>query len=165
MIGNFLRVSTEELNEYISDSSKLEDRIYDEDAYNDKNLIDVDKSWEAIFFILTGKSIATGEEADTPLCWTLSGPQEIDPDQDLGYGPATYTSVQQTKEINQELNKLSLEELKARYNSKLMMELGIYPEAWEHEESLSYLMENIVSLKEFYNNAARDNQAVILFVN
>jgi hypothetical protein len=165
MIGNYLRVTNDELENYLADSSLLEDRVYDEENPNDKNLIDVDKSWEGLFFLLTGKSLATAEEASFPLQWILTPPQEIDPDQDMGYGPATYTTIEQTKEINNALNKISVDELRSKYNGKLMMEMGIYPEVWEDIESLEYLIENFNTIKDFYNKASTENQAVIIFMN
>ena len=165
MIGNYLRVTKNELEEYLADSSKLEERVYDDENHNDKNLIDVDKSWEGLFFLLTGKSLATADEASPPLVWTLTPPNEIDSEQDMGYGPATYTTIEQTKEISSALNKISADELRAKYDGKLMMEMGIYPEGWDNNESLEYLIENFNSIKDFYNRAAVDNQAVIIFIN
>ena len=165
MIGNYLRVTKDELENYLADSSLLEDRVYDDENHNDINLIDVDKSWEGLFFLLTGKSLATAEEASTPLLWTLTPPQEIDTDQDMGYGPATYTTIEQTKEVNDALNKISVDELRNKYNGKLMKEMGIYPEIWDNNESLEYLIEHFNTVKEFYNKAAAGNQAVIIFIN
>ena len=107
MIGNYLRISNEELKEYIHDSSKLEERVYNEENQNDPSLIDVDKSWEGVFFLLTGKALATAEGAEIPFRWILYPPNELDPNQDMGYGPATYTNSDQTKEISIALNKPS----------------------------------------------------------
>ncbi len=166
MIANYLRVSNTELLTYLEDSSKLEDRIYSEnDNFNDENLIDIDKSWEGIFYVLTGKPIAEIENASTPLSWILYGPKEIDSDQDLGYGPATYTTIEQTKEINLALQVITEESIKENYDGKKMNQDGVYPEVWEEEESMNYLIENFNLLKDFYTKAANENEAVIVFVN
>lgn len=165
MIGNYLRVSKVELAEYLENSTKLEDRVYSDTNHNDIKLIDVDKSWEGLFFLFTGKSLATSSQATAPLSWTLMAPQEIDNEQDMGYGPATYTTSEQTKEISVALNNLTLEELKARYNGQLMNDLGIYPEGWDNVESLDYLIENFISLKDFYHKASTEDEAVIIFLN
>jgi hypothetical protein len=165
MIGNYLRVTKDELENYLADSTLLENRVYDDETLNDKNLIDIDKSWEGLFFLLTGKALAKAEDASIPLLWILTPPQEIDPDQDMGYGPATYTTIEQTKEVNNALNKVSVDELKDKYNGKLMMEMGIYPEVWDDDESLEYLIENFNTMRDFYNKAVADNQAVIIFIN
>ena len=60
MIGNLLRVTKTELEEYLKDSSLLEDKIYDVETENE-NLVDIDKSWDGIIFLLTGQSLATAE--------------------------------------------------------------------------------------------------------
>jgi len=167
MIGNYLRVSNEELEAYLKNSSELEDRIYKDDAEGDDNLIDIEKSWDGIFFLLTGKSISTFDEAAAPLCWILSGPQEIDPDQDLGYGPATYITAEQTKEISRAMENFSRNELEKAYDGKRMTELSVYPGIWDdpHDDALDYLVENFNTLRDFYHQAAIANQAVITFIN
>ncbi len=165
MIGNYLRVSKEELQSYLADSSLLEVRVYDEENLSDENLIDVDKTWEGLFFVLTGQSLETAEKADTPLLWTLSPLQIIDPDLDMGYGPATYSTVEQTKEVSTAINRISIEEVKNRFNGEVMMEMGIYPNSWVDNESLEFLIENFILLKDFYNRAAAEGQAVIIFIN
>ncbi|OYU95370.1 MAG: hypothetical protein CFE21_09475 [Bacteroidetes bacterium B1(2017)] len=165
MVGNYLRVSKSDLEEYLADSSKLEDRVYNEETDSDDNLVYIDKSWEGIFFLLTGTGIGNSVKATAPLRWILIAPQEIDPDQDLGYGPACYTSIEQTKEIHNALNKITLDELKNRYNSEAMMELSVYPEIWNDLDALEYLLDNYIVLKEFYEKAALENQAVIIFLN
>ena len=47
-----------ELEYYLKDSSLLEDKIYDDETENE-NLVDFDKSWDGIIFLLTGESFAT----------------------------------------------------------------------------------------------------------
>ena len=165
MVGNYLRVSNSELEEFMTDSSKLEARIYDDDSENDKSLISVDKSWEALFFVATGNSMAGMDTVALPLRWLLDPPQEIDPEQDLGYGPASYTTSEQTKEINSALLNLSASEIRTRYDGKKMNQLDIYPGGWDQPGSLEYVTDYFNCLKDFYGKAAEENQAVIFFVN
>ena len=165
MIGNYLRVTTEELESFLSDSSKLENRVYNGDSHKDTGLIDVDKSWEAIFFLLTGQALATCDEASPPFSWVLLPPNEIDPDQDMGYGPATYTTAAQTKELSAAINNITDDEIKRRYDGSRMNEMGIYPECWTDDVSREYLFDNFNSLKNFLTDAANNNQPVIVFIN
>ena len=44
MIGNLLRVSKTELEDYLNDSSLLEDNIYNEEDDENLNLINIDKA-------------------------------------------------------------------------------------------------------------------------
>lgn len=165
MTANYLRVNINELENYLAKSSLLEERVYGRLNYRDENLINIDKSWEGMFFLLTGKVLATSQEASTPLLWTLAPPQVIDTEQDMGCGPATYTTIEQTKEVSNALNKTSADELSSKYNGKLMLEMNVYPKIWDNPGSLEYLIEHFIKVKDFYNLAAKNNEAVIIFIN
>lgn len=161
MISTILRVSDAELKDFLEDSSLLEERIYDEDSDEDPDLLDLDKAWEGIFYLLTGTSTEEIENAKPPLSWAIVGDKVLDEEQDLGYGPASYNTSAQVKEISEALNAFSTKDLIAKYDGEKMMEMGIYPEIWEDEDSLSFLTEHFESLKDFYNHASKNNQAVI----
>jgi hypothetical protein len=49
MIGNLFRMTTKDLEEILKDSSLLETKVYSDDSDNSNDLLDLDKSWEAIF--------------------------------------------------------------------------------------------------------------------
>lgn len=162
MIGNLLRVTNSELEEYLQDSSLLENRVYDDEAEEDSNLVDIDKSWEGILFLLTGQNL---ENSDHPLARTLFSGQLVDEDQDLGYGPAQYLTPDQVKEVNAEISKITIDEISKNYDPKKMNELGIYPNVWNEEESLEYLTDYFKTVQEVYSKAAQNNQAIITFLN
>jgi len=160
MIANLLRVTTAELETYLLDSSLLEGRIYSEEAAEDQNLIDVDKAWDGIIFLLTGQNI---QNADHPLVQVLFSGQLIDEEQDLGYGPGHYLTSDQVKDLNEKISKITTEDLKQKYNSKQMNELDVYP-IWD-EDSFDYLDENFKLLQQTYAEAANKEQAIITFLN
>jgi len=162
MIGNILRVTNDELQAYLKDSSHLESRIYSEED-EDPNLIDIDKTWEGILFLLTGMNLA---EADHPLAAVLFSGQLIDEDQDLGYGPAHYNTPEQVKKLNKIISVLTEEDLKQRFDPDKMTSLGIYPEIWdEGNEAFEYLAENFVTVQKTYQKAAENSEAIITFLN
>lgn len=165
MIGNLFRVTTKDLEAILNDSSILEDKVYSEDSNSLNDLLDIDKSWEAIFFLLTGRPLAEFEDATPPLSWSLFSGQVIDEAQDMGYGPAHYITVDQVKQLNIELGKITIEELRRKYDGKKMNEDGIYPEVWDQPESLDYVLENFELLRDFYRTAERENKAVITFIS
>lgn len=160
MIANLLRVTTAELETYLHDSSLLEERIYDENAFEDQNLNDVDKAWDGIIFLLTGQNI---QNADHPLVQVLFSGQLIDEEQDLGYGPGHYLTSDQVKHLSEQISKITTEDLKNKYNSKTMNELDVYP-IWD-EDSFDYLDENFKLLQQIYAEAANNDQAIITFLN
>src|SRR6186713_2486231 len=108
MIGYLLRVSFNEFEAYLNDSSLLESKIDTAMENEDPNLIDIDKSWDGINFLLTGDIVGG---SDHPLGKVLFSLQYIDENQDLGYGPGNYVSPLQVKELNEEISKLSFDDI------------------------------------------------------
>jgi Domain of unknown function (DUF1877) len=165
MIGNLFRVTTKELEEILSDSSILESKVYSQDSSSANDLLDIDKSWEAIFYLLTGYPVAEIENVSTTLSWTLFSGQVVDEEQNMGYGPAQYITSEQVKELNIELEKFTREDLQRKYDGKKMNEAGVYPQVWDETESLEYALDNFELLKKFYRTAEKENKAVITFIN
>jgi hypothetical protein len=162
MIGNILRVTNDDLQAYLKDSSLLESRIYNEED-EDRNLTDIDKAWEGILFLLTGQNLA---EADHPLAAVLFSGQLIDEDQDLGYGPAHYNTPEQVTKLNELISVFKEEDLQQRFDPDKMTSLGIYPEIWdEGNEAFEYLAENFLDVRQTYEDAAKNGEAIIIFLN
>lgn len=160
MIGNLLAVTNEELQSFLSDSSLLEDKIYN-DAAN-AQLEDLDKTWEGILFVLTGQSVQT---LTHPMGCVLFSGQLVDADQDLGYGPAHYLTPAEVTELNQSLASLTEAQLREKYDGDKMNALGIYPQIWDEEDAFDYLYGNFTTLQQMFARAAQNNQAIISFIN
>lgn len=163
MIANLLRVTKAELEEYLNDSSLLENRIYNEESdEEDPNLVDIDQSWDGIVFLLTGKSF---ENNSHPLAKILFSEQFIDEEQDLGYGPGQYVTAEQVKEIHEKISMISVDELKKRFDPKVMKDQGVFPDVWDNPDTFSYLTDYFETVKEVYALAAKNDEAVITFLN
>lgn len=163
MVGNLLRVSENELEAYIKDSKALENRIYNEEDSKDPNLVDIEKAWAGILYLLTNQNI---DELDHPLASVFFSGQLIDEDQDLGYGPANYLSPKQVSDLNSQISKISTEDLKKNFDSKKMTELEIYPTIWdEGEDAFEYLSEYFKVLQRVYSEATKNDEAIITFIN
>ncbi|AMR34557.1 hypothetical protein A0256_14600 [Mucilaginibacter sp. PAMC 26640] len=162
MVGNLLRVTNSELQEYLKDSSLLEDRIYN-DEIDDIKLTDIDTAWEGIVFLLTGQCMA---EADHPLLAVLFSGRVINEDQDLGYGPAHYVTPEHVKNLHDQISNFTIADLKQRFDPLKMTGLGVYPEIWEEgEEAFNYLNEYFVTVQRVYHKASSNNEAIITFLS
>src|ERR1700749_638317 len=106
MIGNLLLVSQAELEEYITESTKLENRVYNNPG-TDPNLVDIDKAWAGILFLLTGKNFDDVDCLNHPLSKVFFTDQLIDENQDMGYGPANYLTPAQVAQINKQISTLT----------------------------------------------------------
>lgn len=162
MIGNLLRVKESELEEYLRDSTLLEAIIYKDESDNE-NLTDIDKAWEGIIFLLTGEGIAGSEDRLTRI---LFSGQLIDEEQDLGYGPAHFLKPDEVLELCEEISKITIEDLKQRFDPEKMSEEGIYPEIWEEgEDAFNYLAEEFIAVQKTFAEAAHNGEAIITFIN
>lgn len=162
MIGNLLRVTNAELEEYLKDSSLLEDKIYDDETENE-NLTDLDKSWDGIIFLLTGQSLDTAEHH---LVRVLFSGQIIDEEQDLGYGPAHYLTPEQVSELNTEISTITIADLKQNFDPKKMNEQEVYPTIWdEGDDAFDYVADGFLALQDAFAKAAKNGEAIITFLN
>ncbi|MGJ1367117.1 YfbM family protein [Sphingobacterium spiritivorum] len=162
MIANLLRVTTSELEAYLKDSSLLEDSIYNDEA-DAENLIDIDKSWDGIIFLLTGQSLATAKHN---LVKILFSGQIIDEEQDLGYGPAHYLTAEQVAELNGEISTITIADLKQSFNPERMNELEVYPIIWdEGDDAFDYLADGFLTLQNVFADATKNKEAIITFLN
>lgn len=163
MIANLLRVTNAELEEYLKDSSLLESRIYnDETDEEDPNLVDIDQSWDGIVFLLTGNSF---ENNTHPLANVLFSNQVIDEEQDLGYGPGQYLTAEQVKELHEQIATISTDELKKRFDAGKMKEAGVFPDVWDNPDTVDYLIEYFETIRDVYALAAKNDEAIITFIN
>ncbi|MEO7312433.1 MAG: YfbM family protein [Chitinophagaceae bacterium] len=161
MIGNLLRVTTSELESYLANSVLLEERIYNDASYEqDPNLVDIDKSWDGILFLLTGSSL---EDTDHPLASVLFSNEIIDENQDLGYGPASYVTAAQVRELHEKISKITMEELRENYHPEKMND--VYPSIWGEQEELDYLIEYFKIVQQTYAQASANGEAIITFIN
>lgn len=162
MIGNLLRVSKTELEDYLKDSTLLENKIYDDETENE-NLVDIDKTWDGIIFLLTGQSLATAEHN---LVRVLFSGQLIDEEQDLGYGPAHYLTPEQVSELNNEISTITIADLKQKFNPKKMNEQEVYPTIWdEGVKTFDYVANGFSTLQNVFAEATKNGQAIITFLN
>jgi len=162
MIGNLLRVTKSELEDYLKDSSLLENKIYDDETENE-NLVDIDKSWDGVIFLLTGQSFAT---AENNLVRILFSGQLIDEEQDFGYGPAHYLTPEQVAELNNEISTITIADLKQKFNPKKMNELEVYPTIWdEGDDAFDYVADGFLTLQNVFADATKNEEAIITFLN
>jgi hypothetical protein len=130
--------------------------------------IDLDKSWHAINFMLTGepefKFPEQTESAKNPLLQVIFGGEEIG--EDLGYGPARFLNPSVVKSISNSLQALSVEDFSARFNPEEMDKFEIYPQIWvrDGQEGLDYILYNYRELVGFFVKSASRNDGVLTFV-
>jgi hypothetical protein len=157
MIGNFMAISPEQLQQLLEAPDQIEALIYEDDDYQG---IDIDKAWHGIHFLLT----ASVWEGEPPLAWAILGGTEIGPD--VGYGPARYLLSEQVREVAQALRELPRATVETRFDPAQMEEAEIYPGIWdEGKDALEYLMSYYDEVVQYYQQAAEKGQAMLRYIN
>jgi hypothetical protein len=161
MTVNYLRVTPKELEYYLKDSSLLEERIFNHAAM-DNARYDIDKSWDGILFLLTGK---TSSDTTEPLSRLIFSNQLIDKNQDLGTGPAHYLTQPDVADLNEQIKVIQPSSLKQKFNATAMKELGVYPNnVWDEAEVDDYLIEYFETIQEVFALATANGEALITFI-
>jgi hypothetical protein len=165
MIGVLVRVTKDQLKAFREDSSLFETYVDDEEIFKSERYLDIDKSWEAMLYLLTGHTIATLDELTPPLGLFFFSNQLLDEEQDMGYGPAHYLNPDQVKTVHQALSNISESDFISKYDAGQLNENNVYHESWENgEDDKEYLTTHFQQLKKFYSSAAREQEAIITYV-
>ena len=155
-----IRVSQQELTRFLENSQSFENKIYDENNFEQDWYFDIDKAWDGIQYILTGKGIAESTKPNI-LSRAFFSHQILDEEQDLGFGPAQYLTAEQVAETNLEIQKIEIQDIDgADMNLK-----NIYPGFWDKDEATEFLKDSFKEFKAFYNKATQNNEAILTFLN
>jgi hypothetical protein len=165
MIGYFLLVSDDELQEAKAAPEGVE-RLIDA-AYNDReaDLLDVDKAWHCLHFLLTG----TAWEGEPPLDFIVRGGIEVG--DDVGYGPARAFASPALKAIADALDGVEPDDLVARFDAAKMDQLEIYPSGgWaivnpRSEEECGYFSGAFDALKDLARRGRETRQGLLVWLS
>ncbi len=166
MLLNLYSITESEFQAIEANAELLEKMAFSETPSTTK-VLDLDKNWEALNFLLTGCSLVdiAEMEAYPLLSQSIFGSKYIHEEVDLGYGPGSYITIEVIKSLDVALSKIISEELATNYDSDKMGEKGIYPNVWNDKkyesENLQQLIESFEELKAFYKDAAANNHVVI----
>ncbi len=162
MILNLFRVTPVELETYLTDSALLAAEVYNDEQPNPK-LTNIDKAWEGILFLLTNENSFNSNHELTAV---IFGKQTLDPEQDLGYGPAMFSTPQEVQDLHQKIESIAVSDLKLRFSPAEMVEKEIYPDIWtENEYAFDYLAVYFQKIQEVYATAAKNGEAIISFLH
>jgi len=158
----FVAVSKSELEKLLVDAANVGKFFVERLEAQDKSqVLDIDKSWHGIHFLLTGEQYGGEPPASLPILGGVEfGPQ-------IYYGPARYLTPEQVQEASAHLAATPIETLKERYKPQALESADIYPTGmWESEgdQAFDYLAHWYVLLGSFYARAATRDQAMLLAI-
>jgi len=171
MMGHYARISLKELNEL----KRCPDSIMDfldalEDDEHNERILDIEKSWHGIHFLLLGTPWGSKfSRSQQPLWNAVMGGTPLG-SVNLGYGPVRFLTPKQVKETASALARNSETELRKRFDPRKFNENKIYPPPTpngtpETEKIfLDYLIKYYVEIVAFFQAAARNGDALLLYV-
>ena len=161
MIGNYLKLSEEQLETIIKEPSMVEQLIYPEDGSYPVDLLDIDKSWHLIHFLLNGEAW----NGEGPLLNVVLGGHEL-PDTDAGYGPYRYLKQVEVSSVSDALGGVSANALWEGFVAEQVQAAEIYPTSWIGDDGdREYISQNFDALKRYFSEAAAAGKAMLLYLS
>jgi Domain of unknown function (DUF1877) len=164
MIGEYARVTPAELERAIGDPQwalehvqEVAEAEWDEGpGASGARCLDVDKAWDAIGFLLR----RTGFPVEL-----VHGEEPIPGADDWGYTPPRYLTPQQVATAAAALARTSGAALIDGVAPKELADAEVYPSiVWKRGESLDYVRQHYEALVPFFTQAARDGDAVLVWL-
>ncbi|MFI7598872.1 YfbM family protein [Actinoplanes sp. NPDC049681] len=159
------RLSTADERQVLDDPATVETLLYgdpddDEDEMPDPEL-DLDKSWHAIHYLLTGTAWDVSEGAGA----AILGGDEVG--EDNGYGPARLLTSDKVQAVAAALDAMDVDTLRNRFVPEALAAADIYPAIWAQTDADfdSYLAPYFAQLRSFYGRASANGQAVLLAIS
>ena len=165
MIGNYRRITIDELALLRQHPETISIFLYSKTSAQlaHDRVLDIDKTWHTIHFLLTGQAW----EGEPPLYNVVFGGTPLG-DQDVGYGPARFLLPAQVRETAVALAAIPFSSLQQRFDLNRLAAADIYPSIWEdtdRDDELLYLQPYYQALVQFFEQAAQNNDAILLFIN
>jgi len=161
MNGHYLCVTPEQLDAVRRAPTtihELLDSEEDEGEFPDGLHVDIDKSWHAIQFLLTGDPWA----GEPPLQYVVMGGAELG-EEDVGYGPARYLTPEEVQAAASAIASISGEALWSRFDEQAFAAAEIYPQGWSEDDKES-VVEHYETLREFFAFAGAEGNAMIVYL-
>ena len=165
MIANYQYLPDNEL-EQIKGLSNQEDDLLDfaEDSADTHDiLIDIDKMWDALLFVMTGFSSSEFLD-DNPLREAVLG---VTPLEDVSEYIA-YTEKSRIAAISQALESFDMDRAMADFSMEACKKADLYPNIWDYLEEEEEIKDEIrisfVNMKEFYKKIMELNGNVLVTI-
>ncbi|MEE4544381.1 YfbM family protein [Streptomyces sp. V4-01] len=165
MIGEYVRLTPAELDRLIGDEQwadgfvheLIDTELDEEPEASQARCHDTDKAWDALRFLLR----RAGFPVDI-----VHGEQSVPWDEDWGYGPPRYLTAARVQEAARALTALSPEHLVEGVAPADLAAADVYPAlVWERGESLDYVAAHYEAVAVFFQAAARDGHAVLVWLD
>ena len=165
MIANYQYLPDDELDQIKGLSNQEADLLdFAEDSADSHDiLLDIDKMWDALVFVLTGFSSSEFLD-DNPLREAVLG---VTPLEDVSEYMA-YTEKSRIAAISQALEEFDMNSAMANFSMEACKKADLYPDIWDYLEEEEEIKDEIrisfVNMKEFYKKILELNGNVLVTI-
>ena len=164
MIASYMMIDEPTLNKFLgSDIEDVADEIFEMEEEDAAELIDIDKSWDGLHFILTGKSATEPIEGDA-LSEAIAGMKMFDEESEEFIA---YTTHNRLQEIVKALEAVDTEKLKQEFNPSTLLKNDVYPNIWKDEDKdglFDYLIDGYKAILSLYKEAVSKNMNIVVSI-
>ena len=165
IIANYQYLSDANLQELKSFYAEEDDIFEEVEDWNDEAeiLLDIDKMWDALHFVLTGVSCSEPIE-NNALSEAVVGVFSIDGIEEY----ISYIEKSRIKDIVFALDHFDIEKVMENFSMKECKQANIYPDIWNYEEETDEIKEELMdyfqNLKDFYKKILEVNGNVMVTI-
>ena len=165
IIANYQYLSDTNLQELKSFYAEVDDIFEEVEDWNDEAeiLLDIDKMWDALHFVLTGVSCIEPIK-NNPLSEAVVGVFPIDGIEEY----ISYIEKSRIKDIVFALDNFDIEKALKIFSMKECKEAELYPDIWDYEEETAEIKEEIrdyfQNMKDFYKQVLEEDGNVLVTI-
>jgi len=165
IIANYQYLSDNNLQELKSFYAEEDDIFEEVEDWNDEAeiLLDIDKMWDALHFVLTGVSCIEPIK-NNPLSEAVVGVFSIDGIEEY----ISYIEKSRIKDIVFALDNFDIEKALKTFSMKECKEAELYPDIWDYEEETDEIKEEIKgyfqNMKDFYKQVLEEDGNVLVTI-
>ena len=165
IIANYQYLSDTNLQELKSFYAEEDDIFEEVEDWNDEAeiLLDIDKMWDALHFVLTGVSCIEPIK-NNPLSEAVVGVFSIDGIEEY----ISYIEKSRIKDIVFALDNFDIEKALKIFSMKECKEAELYPDIWDYEEETDEIKEEIMDyfqdMKDFYKQVLEEHGNVLVTI-
>ena len=165
IIANYQYLSDANLQELKSFYAEEDDIFEEVEDWNDEAeiLLDIDKMWDALHFVLTGVSCSEPIE-NNALSEAVVGVFSIDGIEEY----ISYIEKSRIKDIVFALDNFDIEKALETFSMEECKEAELYPNIWGYEEETDEIKEEIMdyfqNMKDFYKQVLEEDGNVLVTI-
>lgn len=165
IIANYQYLSDTNLQELKSFYAEEDDIFEEVEDWNDEAeiLLDIDKMWDALHFVLTGVSCSEPIK-NNPLSEAVVGVFSIDGIEEY----ISYIEKSRIKDIVFALDNFDIEKALETFSMVECKEAELYPDIWDYEEETDEIKEEIMdyfqNMKDFYKQVLEEDGNVLVTI-